>query len=301
MTDDQGYGAPCDLRRRDPDARRWTRSLQEGLRYTNFHSTSLCSSTRAALITGRNHHSAGFGVVGEIGNRLPGLRLDHPPENGHDRPNPQGQRLRHLVVRQEPQHARSTRRARPAPSTSGRTAMGFEYFYGFVGGDASQWQPNLFRNTTAIYPVRGQSRLEPDHRDGRRGDRLHDDAEGGRAGEALLRLLRAGRNPCAAPPDAGMGQEDQRRCTCSTTAGTSCARPIFANQKRLGHHARDGQADRLAGQDACREVGRRSERGSRRSSSSGRPTSTAPISPIPTTRSAGSSRPSRTWASATTR
>ena len=41
------------------------------------------------------------------------------------------------------------------------TGMGFDYFYGFVGGDASQWQPNLFRNTTAIYPVRGQSGLEP--------------------------------------------------------------------------------------------------------------------------------------------
>ncbi len=46
--------------------------------------------------------------------------------------------------------------------------MGFEYFYGFVGGDTSQWQPNLFRNTTAIYPFQGQSRLEPDHGHGRR-------------------------------------------------------------------------------------------------------------------------------------
>ena len=45
----------------------------DGLRYTNFHSTSLCSPTRAALITGRNHHSVGFGVISEAGDRLPRL------------------------------------------------------------------------------------------------------------------------------------------------------------------------------------------------------------------------------------
>ena len=50
--------------------------------------------------------------------------------------------------------------------------MGFEYFYGFVGGDTSQWQPNLFRNTTAIYPYVGKPELEPDHRHGRRRHRL---------------------------------------------------------------------------------------------------------------------------------
>ena len=50
--------------------------------------------------------------------------------------------------------------------------MGFEYFYGFVGGDTNQWQPNLFRNTTQIYPFAGQAGLEPDHRHGRRRHRL---------------------------------------------------------------------------------------------------------------------------------
>ena len=54
------------------------RIANAGLRYTNFHSTSLCSPTRAAIITGRNHHSVGFGVVGEIATGFPGLRLDHP-------------------------------------------------------------------------------------------------------------------------------------------------------------------------------------------------------------------------------
>jgi hypothetical protein len=48
------------------------RLANEGVRYTNFHSTSLCSPTRAAIITGRNHHSVGFGVVGEIATGFPG-------------------------------------------------------------------------------------------------------------------------------------------------------------------------------------------------------------------------------------
>ena len=52
------------------------------------------------------------------------------------------------------------------------TGMGFEYFYGFVGGDANQWQPNLFRNTTQIYPFEGKPGLEPGHRHGRRRHRL---------------------------------------------------------------------------------------------------------------------------------
>ena len=65
MTDDQGFGAPGTFGGVIPTPT-LDRIAQAGLRYTNFHSTSLCSPTRAAIITGRNHHSVGFGVVGEI-------------------------------------------------------------------------------------------------------------------------------------------------------------------------------------------------------------------------------------------
>jgi arylsulfatase len=65
MTDDQGFGAPGTFGGVIPTPT-MDRIAQAGLRYTNFHSTSLCSPTRAAIITGRNHHSVGFGVVGEI-------------------------------------------------------------------------------------------------------------------------------------------------------------------------------------------------------------------------------------------
>jgi hypothetical protein len=65
MTDDQGFGAPSTFGGVIPTPT-MDRIANEGLRYTNFHSTSLCSPTRAAIITGRNHHSVGNGVVGEI-------------------------------------------------------------------------------------------------------------------------------------------------------------------------------------------------------------------------------------------
>ena len=104
MTDDQGFGAPSTFGGVIPTPA-MDRIANAGLRYTNFHSTSLCSPTRAALITGRNHHSVGFGVVGEISTGFPGYDSIIPIEKGTDRHDSQGERLRHVVVRQGPQHA----------------------------------------------------------------------------------------------------------------------------------------------------------------------------------------------------
>src|SRR5215472_8978208 len=71
MTDDVGFGAPSTFGGVIPTPS-FDRVAQMGLRYTNFHSTALCSPTRAALITGRNHHSAGFGVISEQSTGFPG-------------------------------------------------------------------------------------------------------------------------------------------------------------------------------------------------------------------------------------
>ncbi len=71
MPDDCGFGTPATFGGVVPTPA-LDRVAKNGLRYTNFHSTSLCSPTRAALITGRNHHVAGFGVVDEIGTGYPG-------------------------------------------------------------------------------------------------------------------------------------------------------------------------------------------------------------------------------------
>ena len=155
MTDDAGYGVPSTFGGVIPTPA-LDRIAKAGLRYTQFHSTALCSPTRAALITGRNHHSVGFGVIAEHVHRLPGLRLRHRPEERHHRHDPEGERLRHVVVRQEPQHAELSSTAWPGRSTNGRSGMGFEYFYGFMGGETDQWTPYLFRDHTQIFPWVGK-------------------------------------------------------------------------------------------------------------------------------------------------
>ncbi|MGY3561713.1 hypothetical protein ACVWXP_004982 [Bradyrhizobium sp. USDA 4463] len=71
ITDDAGYGVPSTFGGVIPTPA-LDRIAQNGLRYTNFHSTALCSPTRAALITGRNHHSVGFGVIAEQASGYPG-------------------------------------------------------------------------------------------------------------------------------------------------------------------------------------------------------------------------------------
>ena len=71
MTDDQGYGVSGTFGGVIPTPA-MDRIAKAGLRYTQFHSTALCSPTRAALITGRNHHSVGFGVIGEMSTGFPG-------------------------------------------------------------------------------------------------------------------------------------------------------------------------------------------------------------------------------------
>jgi Sulfatase len=81
MTDDSGFGAPSTFGGVVPTPA-LDRIAKAGLRYTNFHSTSLCSPSRAALITGRNHHVAGFGVVGEIATGFPGYDSVIRKENG---------------------------------------------------------------------------------------------------------------------------------------------------------------------------------------------------------------------------
>jgi arylsulfatase len=153
MTDDAGFAAPSTFGGVIPSPA-LDRVANAGLRYTNFHSTALCSPTRAALITGRNHHSVGFGVVGEIATGFPGYDSIIPIEKGTI-----GTILKENGYATswfgKDHNTPSYQSSQAGPFNQWPNGMGFEYFYGFVGGDTSQWQPNLYRNTTAIYPFEG--------------------------------------------------------------------------------------------------------------------------------------------------
>jgi arylsulfatase len=154
MTDDSGFGVPSTFGGVIPTPT-MDRVAKSGLRYNNIHSTALCSPTRAALITGRNHHSAGFGVISEQATGFPGynsiIAKDKATigrillDNGY------------ATSWFGKDHNTPTFEASAiGPFDQWPTGMGFEYFYGFVGGDANQWEPNLFRNTTQIYPFQGK-------------------------------------------------------------------------------------------------------------------------------------------------
>ncbi len=154
MTDDSGYGVPGTFGGVIPTPA-LDRIAQNGLRYTNFHSTSLCSPTRAALITGRNHHSVGFGVIAEQATGYPGYDSFITKDKATI-----GRILKDNGYRTswfgKDHNTPAFQASQDGPFDQWPIGMGFEYFYGFVGGDANQWQPNLFRNTTQIYPFTGK-------------------------------------------------------------------------------------------------------------------------------------------------
>jgi arylsulfatase A-like enzyme len=154
LTDDQGYGVPSTFGGVIPTPA-LDRVAKAGLRYTQFNSTALCSPTRAALITGRNHHSVGNGVIGELSTGYPGydsiIGLDNATignilkGNGyatswfgknHNTPG-----FQYSVA---------------GPFDQWPSGMGFDYFYGFMGGETDQYTPYLFRDHSQISPWIGR-------------------------------------------------------------------------------------------------------------------------------------------------
>jgi arylsulfatase A-like enzyme len=154
MTDDVGFGAPSTFGGVIPTPT-MDRIANMGLRYTQFHSTALCSPTRAALITGRNHHSVGFGVVSEQATGFPGYNSIITRDSATV-----GKILKDSGYATswfgKDHNTPAFQASEAGPFDQWPVGMGFEYFYGFVGGDTSQWQPGvLYRNTTRIQPFVG--------------------------------------------------------------------------------------------------------------------------------------------------
>ena len=153
ITDDAGFGVPSTFGGVIPTPT-MDAVAKAGLRYNRMFSTALCSPTRAALITGRNHHSAGFGVISEQSTGFPGynsiIGLDEATigrmllDNGYN-----------TAWFGKDHNVPAFQASQVGPFDQWPTGMGFQYFYGFIGGDANQWEPNLFRNTTQIYPYKG--------------------------------------------------------------------------------------------------------------------------------------------------
>ena len=235
MTDDDGFGAPSTFGGVIPTPV-LDRIAAEGLRYTNFHSTSLCSPTRAAIITGRNHHSEGFGVVGEIATGFPGYDSIIPIDKGTI-----GTILKANGYATswfgKDHNTPFYQSSQAGPFDQWPNGMGFDYFYGFVGGDASQWQPNLFRNTTAIYPFQGNPgwNLETAMADEaiQYMKQLKEIAPHNRSSSITYRAAltrRITRRPS--------GLRRSAPCISSTMAGTMCARPSSPT-KEARHHARE--------------------------------------------------------------
>lgn len=150
MTDDVGYGASSTFGGPIPTPT-FDSLADRGLRYSRFHTTAMCSPTRAALMTGRNHHRVGSGRVTEMAVAYDGYTSVIPDDaatvaeilrlNGYN------------TAHFGKYHNVPAFETGPSgPFDHWPTNMGFEYFYGFLGGSTNNWAPSLHLNTTPIEP-----------------------------------------------------------------------------------------------------------------------------------------------------
>jgi arylsulfatase len=150
LLDDVGFGAssafggPCQT----PTAEKLGAN---GLRYTRFHTTALCSPTRAALLSGRNHHMVGMGAITEIATSAPGYSSRRPNSMA---PLAEILRLNGYSTAQFGKcHEVPVWETSPVgPFDRWPTGSGFEYFYGFVAGETNQWYPAIHEGTKIVDP-----------------------------------------------------------------------------------------------------------------------------------------------------
>jgi arylsulfatase len=153
LTDDVGFGATS-VFGGPIQTPNFQRVADRGLRYNCWHTTALCSPTRAALITGRNHHTVASGVITEFATGFPGYNSLVPKSCG----------AVGAVLRENGYNTSWFGKMHNVPDWMSSQAgpfdlwpngLGFEYFYGFLGGDSDQWHPALYENTTPIEPYLG--------------------------------------------------------------------------------------------------------------------------------------------------
>ena len=138
------FGGPCNT----PTAERLAAG---GLKLNRFHTTALCSPTRQALLTGRNHHSVGMGGITEIATSAPGNSSVRPKDKA---PIAETLMLNGYSTAQFGKcHEVPVWEVSPVgPFNQWPTGSGFEYFYGFVGAEANQYYPGLYEGTSPVEP-----------------------------------------------------------------------------------------------------------------------------------------------------
>jgi len=153
LLDDVGYGAAGTFG--GPAATPVLDQLAEsGIRYNNFNTTAICSPTRASLLTGRNHHQVGFGNLQDVPAGFSGYNTVWHPETASV-----AEMLReagYSTAAFGKWHNTPIWEISPVgPFDHWPTGLGFEYFYGFMGGESSEWEPRLYRGTTPAEPPGG--------------------------------------------------------------------------------------------------------------------------------------------------
>jgi len=148
LIDDLGFGATTTFGGPIPTPT-LQRLAQEGLRYNNFHTTALCSPTRAALKSGRNHHTVNMGFITEMATGFPGATGQIPNATA-----PVAEMLRlngYSTAAFGKWHETATwETSVSGPFDRWPTHQGFDKFYGFIGGETNQWAPYLFDGVTQV-------------------------------------------------------------------------------------------------------------------------------------------------------
>ncbi len=148
LIDDVGYGLP-DTYGGEVHTPNLSRVADMGISYNRFHSTAMCSPTRASILTGRNHTRVGNGQIAELANDWDGFSGKIPKSSATV-----AEVLKdygyNTAAWGKWHNTPSTETTRMGPFESWPTGYGFEYFYGFLAGEASQYEPTLVRNTTFV-------------------------------------------------------------------------------------------------------------------------------------------------------
>jgi arylsulfatase A-like enzyme len=140
------YGSPIETPNFD-------RLAADGVRFSNMHTTALCSPSRSCILTGRNHHSNGMACITELASGYPGYNGVVPFENGFLSEMLQGQGYNTYMVGKWHLSPSVTETA-AGPYDRWPLGRGFERYYGFLGGDTSQWYPDLVHDNHQVEPPR---------------------------------------------------------------------------------------------------------------------------------------------------